>query len=93
MSLAFVVMAAINGSTGARLSVGLSGTLNGVSPTASGFSPIRGDGASRQRHCAGRWQRYDEGRSVDQLGVFFDGPQDAVAIQRLVHVDDDVLYT
>ena len=48
MSLAFVVMAAINGSTGARLSVGLSGTLNGVSPTASGFSPIRGDGASRR---------------------------------------------
>jgi hypothetical protein len=54
MSLAFALVAAINGSTGshATLSFGLSApSLVGVGPAASRFSPFRGGGASRQRHC------------------------------------------
>ncbi len=54
MSLAFALMAAINGSTGSRatLSFGLLGpSLVGVSPAAARFSPLGGVGASRQRHC------------------------------------------
>jgi hypothetical protein len=54
MSLAFALVAAINGSTGSRatLSCGLLGpSLVGVSPATPRFSWLRGGGASRQSHC------------------------------------------
>ena len=53
MSLAFALMAAINGSTGssATLAYGLKApSLAGVSPAATRFSLLRGGGASPQRH-------------------------------------------
>jgi len=53
MSLAFALMAAINGSTGssATLAYGLKApSLAGVSPAAARFSLLRGGGASPQRH-------------------------------------------
>ena len=52
-SLAFALMAAINGSTGssATLAYGLKApSLAGVSPAAARFSLLRGGGASPQRH-------------------------------------------
>jgi hypothetical protein len=54
MSLAFALMAAINGSTGssATLSHGLFRTSHtGVSPTETRFSLFMGDGASRPGRC------------------------------------------
>jgi hypothetical protein len=55
MSLAFALMAAVNGSTGssATLSYGLKGTKpRRRQPGGSKrFSLLRGGGASRQRHC------------------------------------------
>ena len=73
-----MVMAAINGSTGssARLSVGLSGSLNGVSPRASRFHPSE-ETARAVRDTAPVAGMVDEGRGDEKLGVFFHGPQDA----------------
>ncbi len=54
MSLAFALMAAINGSTGssATLSHGLTGTKpHRRQSTATGFSSLMGDGASRPGRC------------------------------------------
>jgi hypothetical protein len=55
MSLAFALTATINGSQAPAPhcpSASIGPSLAGVSPAAARFSLLRGDGASRHRHCA-----------------------------------------
>ena len=96
MSLAFALVAAINGSTGSRatLSCGLLGpSLVGVSPAAPRFSLLRGGGASRQSHCPEisrdfslhGWRRSRPRHAVAQM------PPEANAWERPSAVLDELL--